>query len=75
MLIIMQSRNCIDCYVFILGNVHLSNVVVVEGVCRLGGAENLVLGLPHPLRAMFAHVKSLNSMQVSHTKKIILYNT
>ncbi|KAF2365689.1 P-loop containing nucleoside triphosphate hydrolase [Trinorchestia longiramus] len=45
------------------GNVHLGNVVVVEGVCRLMGAENLVLGLPHPLRNLFTHVRSLNSIQ------------
>ncbi|XP_018025196.1 PX domain-containing protein kinase-like protein [Hyalella azteca] len=48
---------------FISCNVHLGNVVVVEGVCRLMGTENLVLGLPHPLRNLFTHVKSLNSIQ------------
>ncbi|XP_042372546.1 PX domain-containing protein kinase-like protein [Plectropomus leopardus] len=45
------------------GHLHVSNVIVDEGVCRLIDVENGMLGVPSALRPAFTQLRKINSTE------------
>lgn len=45
------------------GCLHTGNVVIENNVCQLLDLENIVVGLPHPLRRLMMKVKKINTPQ------------
>lgn len=49
------------------GQLHASNVIVDDGVCRLADVENGMLGVPSVLRPAFAQFRKINVSKEPHS--------